>query len=99
MEVGQREGRSGGSEVRNGLQNDAENAVPNCYRCVSVGHGVDTVGNDSKVICVLRPLAQSLLVTRPNAVGSWEQIGNRVANLTPTPLLFQCKAVSTHLPE
>ena len=35
MEVGEREGRSGGSEVRNGLQNDADNAVSNYYRCVS----------------------------------------------------------------
>jgi hypothetical protein len=57
------------------------------------------VGDVSKVICVRRPVTQSLLITRPNAVGSWEHFGNRVANMTPTPLLFQCKAVSTHLPE
>src|SRR5262249_29264506 len=35
MEVGQREGSSGGSEVRNGLQDDADNAVPNYFCCVS----------------------------------------------------------------
>ena len=48
----------------------------------------DIVGDDSKAVCVLRPVAHSLLVTRPNAVGSWEHFGNRVANLTPTPLLL-----------
>ena len=36
---------------------------------------------------------------RSKRVDSWEHFGNRVANLTPTRLLSQCKAVSTHPPD
>jgi hypothetical protein len=50
-------------------------------------------GSHAQAIAAFWFVAEGLLACEPKQVVSWERFGHMVANVTPTRLLFQRKAV------